>query len=144
MNTQEQSSLFKYPLFRRNSFSRLYHILPNCFKPYRDLPSFTQYMLRFALVFNTEIPQGTFMYMSKSNDPYKYTIMTSINCKDRSFCIARDIKYRKEIPFIIGEYVSLKSTPDLCIKPCATNLTLYLTTSLFSFLFQMKTHLNPI
>jgi hypothetical protein len=33
--------------------------------------------------------------------------------------------------------------PGLCVNPCATNLALYLTTSLFSFLFQMNTHLNP-
>jgi hypothetical protein len=29
------------------------------------------------------------------------------------------------------------------VNPCATSLALYLTTSLFSFHFQMKTHLNP-
>jgi hypothetical protein len=99
-------------------------------------------MLRFAFVFGTEISSGTFMYMSESNEPYKYAVTTSINCKDRCFCIARDIRYQKVIPFITGEYVSLKSTPGLYVKPCATNLALYLTTSLFSFLFQTKTHLN--
>jgi hypothetical protein len=79
MNTQGQSSLFEYPLFRRNSFSQLYHILPDYFKSYKDLTTFTQYMLRFAFIFGTEIPSGTFMYMSESNDPYKYAIMASIN-----------------------------------------------------------------
>jgi hypothetical protein len=93
MNTHGQSSLFEYPSFRRNSFSQLYHILPDCFKGYKDLTSFTQYMLQFAFIFSTEIPLGTFMYMSKSNDPYKYVVMTSMNCKDRCFCISRDIKY---------------------------------------------------
>jgi hypothetical protein len=121
MNTQGQSSLFEYPLFRRNSFHQLYHILPGCFKPYRDLISFTQYMLWFALEFGTEIPSGTFMYMSEYNDTYKYAITTSINCKDRCFCIARDIRYQKVIPFITGEYVSLKSTLGLYVKPCAKN-----------------------
>jgi hypothetical protein len=32
----------------------------------------------------------------------------------------------------------------LCVNPCATSLALYLTTSLFSFRFQTKIHLNPI
>jgi hypothetical protein len=135
MNTHGQSSLFEYPLFRRNSFSRLYHILLDCFKPYKDLISFTQYMLRFAFIFGIEILSGTFMYISESNDPYKYAVTTSINCKDRYFCITRNIRYQKVIPFIIEEYVSLKSTLGLCVKPCATSLALYLTTSLFLFLF---------
>jgi hypothetical protein len=101
-------------------------------------------MLRFAFVFGTEIPSGTFMYISKYNDSYKYTVTTSINCKDRCFWIARDIRYQKVIPLITGEYVSLKSTLGLCVKSCATSLALYLTTSLILFLFRMKTHLNPI
>jgi hypothetical protein len=84
------------------------------------------------------------MYMSESNDPYKYAVTTSINYKDRCFYIVRDIRYQKVIPFITGEYVSLKSTPSLYVKSCTTSLALYLTTSLFSFLFRMKTHLNPI
>jgi hypothetical protein len=143
MNTQRQSSLFEYPLFRRNSFSRLYHILPDCFKPYKDLISFTQYMLRFAFIFGTEIPLETFMYISESNDSYKYAVTTSINCKDRWFCIVRDIRYQKVIPFITGEYILLKLTLSLYVKPCATSLALYLTTSLLSFLFLAKLHLNP-
>jgi hypothetical protein len=57
--------------------------------------------------------------------------------------MARDIRYRNVIPLITGEYVSLKSMPGLCVNPCATSLALYLTTSLFSFCFQMKIHLNP-
>jgi hypothetical protein len=138
MNTHGQSSLFEYPLFRRNSFSRLYHILPDCFKTYKDLTSFTQYILWFAFVFSTEILSGTFMYMSESNDPYKYAVMTSINCKDICFCIVGDINYQNVIPFTTGEYISLKSTSGLCVKPYATSLVLYLTTSLFSFLFKQK------
>jgi hypothetical protein len=82
------------------------------------------------------------MYMSKSSDPYKYAVMTSINCKDKCFFIARDIRYQKVIPFIIGEYVSSKSMLGLCVNPCVTNLALYLTTTVFSFCFQIKTHLN--
>jgi hypothetical protein len=53
-------------------------------------------------------------------------------------------QYRKIIPFITGEYVSLKSMTGLYVNPCSTNLALYFITSLFSFLFQMNTHLNPI
>jgi hypothetical protein len=100
-------------------------------------------MLWFAFIFGTEIPSWSFMYMPKSNDPYKYAVMTSINYKNRCFCIVRDIRHRKVIPFITGEYVSLKSTLGLCVKRCAIILALYLTTSLFLFLFQTKTYLNP-
>jgi hypothetical protein len=108
MNTHEQSSLFENPLFMRNFFGQLYHILLDYFKPYKDVISFTQYILRFAFVFGIEIPSETFMYMSESNDPYKYAVTTSIKCKDKCFCIVRDIKYQNVIPFITGEYVSLK------------------------------------
>jgi hypothetical protein len=76
MNTQGQSSLFEYPLFRRNSFSRLYHILPDCFKSYKDLTSFIQYMLRFAFVYGTEIQLGTFIYIYPN-------LMTHINMQSR-------------------------------------------------------------
>jgi hypothetical protein len=100
-----------------------------------DMTSFTQYLLRFAFVFGKKTPLGTFMYMSESNDLYKYAVTTSINYKNRCFCIVRDIRYQKVIPFITGEYVSLKSTPSLYVKSCTTSLALYLTTSLFSFLF---------
>jgi hypothetical protein len=37
----------------------------------------------------------------------------------------------------------LKSTSGLCVRPCATSLDLYLTSSLFSFIFRTKTHLYP-
>jgi hypothetical protein len=43
---------------------------------------------------------------------------------------------------MIGEYVPMKSMSGLCIHPCVTNIVLYLTTSLFSFLFRMNTHFN--
>jgi hypothetical protein len=132
MNTKRQSSLFEYPLFRRNSFNRLYHILPNCFNPYMNLTSFRQYMLRLVFVFSTEILSATFMYMSESNNPYKYAFMTSINCKDRCFWIARDIRYRKVISFNTEEYVSLKSTPGLgggfsglCLKTSSYGLVIW-------------------
>jgi hypothetical protein len=83
------------------------------------------------------------MYISESINPYKYVTMTSINCIDRYFYIARDIKYQKSIPFITREYVSLKLMSGLCVNPYATSLDLYLMTSLFSFGFWMKTYLNP-
>jgi hypothetical protein len=63
------------------------------------------------------------MYISESNDPYKYTITTSINYKDRYFWIPRDIRYWNVIPFITGEYVLLKSMPGLCVKSYATSVT---------------------
>jgi hypothetical protein len=96
-------------------------------------------MLQFAFKFGTEIPSKTFMYMFEFNDPYKYVVTTAINCKDRCFCIAKVIRYRKVIPFITGEYVSLKLTLVLYVKPCATKLALYLATSLFSFFEQKLT-----
>jgi hypothetical protein len=33
------------------------------------------------------------MYILESNDPYKYVVTTPINCIDRRFCTAKDIKY---------------------------------------------------
>jgi hypothetical protein len=96
-------------------------------------------MLRRTFAFDTDIPSETFMYMSKSSDPYQYAVMISINCKDICFCVVRDIRYRKVITFITGEYISLKSMSGLYMNPCATSLALYLTTSLFPFRFQMKT-----
>jgi hypothetical protein len=53
-------------------------------------------------------------------------------------------QYQKIILFITREYVSLKSMTGLYMNPCSTNLALYFITSLFSFLFRMNTHLNPI
>ena len=103
MKTHGQSSLFVYPFNLRNSLNRLYHIRPNCFKPYNDFCNLMQYMLRFALGFGMLIPSGTFMYISESNDPYKYAVTTSINCIGRRFCTVRDTKYRKVIPLITGE-----------------------------------------
>ena len=113
MKTHRQSSLFVYPFNLRNSLNRLYHIWPDCFKPYNDFYNLTQYMLRLALEFGILIPSGTFMYILESNDPYKYAVTTSINCIDRRFCTASDIKYQNVIPLITGEYVSLKSMPGL-------------------------------
>jgi hypothetical protein len=132
-----------YPFDLRNSLNRLYHIRPDCFKPYNDLSNLVQYMLRFALLSGTWIPSRTFMYILESSDPYKYVVTMSINCIDRRFCTAKEIKYRNVILLITREYVLLKSTPGLCVKPCATSLALYLTTSLFLFLFPTKTHLYP-
>jgi hypothetical protein len=142
MNTHEQSSLLEYSLFRRNSFNRMYHIRLGCFKTYRDLASFTQYILWFACTFGIGIPLRTFMHISESSDLYKYVVTTSNNCKDRKHYIIRDIKYRMVIPFITGDYVSLKSMSGLCVNPCVTILDLYLTTSLYSFYFWINTHLN--
>jgi hypothetical protein len=68
MNTHDQSSLVEYPLFSRKSYNWLYHIRTDCFKPYRDLVSFTQYMLP-ACELGIEIPPETFISLSKSSDP---------------------------------------------------------------------------
>jgi hypothetical protein len=62
--------------------------------------------------FGRDITLGTFIYTSESSDPYKYVVMTSINYKDRHFCVARDIRYQKVILFITREYVSLKSMSE--------------------------------
>jgi hypothetical protein len=94
--------------------------------------------------FNTEISSETFMYMSESSNLYRYVVTASIPYKDKCFCIVRDIRYQNFIPFITGEYVSLKSMLGLYVNPCATSIALYLMTSLFSFHFQMKIYLNWI
>jgi len=103
MKTHGQSSLFVYPFNLRNSLNRLYYIRPDYFKPYNDFCNFTQYMLLFDLLSGILIPLGTFMYISESNDPYKYAVTTSINYIDRRFCTASDIKYREVTPLITGE-----------------------------------------
>jgi hypothetical protein len=100
-------------------------------------------MLRHMFAFSIDIPSRTFMHISKSSNPYKYVFTTPINCKDRCFYIVRDIRYQKVILFITGVYVSLKSMPGLCVNPCEISFALHLTTSLFSFCFWIKTHLNP-
>jgi hypothetical protein len=63
MNTHGQSSLLENPFRRRNSFSWLYHILPNYFKSYNDFWSFTQYMLREWFLFGISIPSGKYIYI---------------------------------------------------------------------------------
>jgi len=75
------------------------------------------------------------MYMSEPSDPKRYIVTMSINCIDRRFYTAREIKYQNVIPPMTGEYISLKSMSDLYMNPCATSLTLCLTTSLFLFRF---------
>ena len=49
---------------------------------------------------------GNQSYMSESSDPHGYVITTSINCRDRWFCTANDISYRKEIPPLENSWVS--------------------------------------
>src|ERR1039458_7484769 len=73
MKTHGLITLFLYPSFRRYSLSRLYHIRPDCFSPYKDLLNFIEYIsLGFDLyvsgIFN---PSGTFIYLSLSSEPYK-------------------------------------------------------------------------
>jgi hypothetical protein len=103
MKIHGQLSLFVYPFSLRNSLNRLYHIRPDCFKPYNDFYNLMQYMLQFALGFGIMIPSGTFMYILESNDPYKYAVTTSINYIYKRFCTASDIKYRNVILAITEE-----------------------------------------
>jgi hypothetical protein len=138
MKTHMQSSLFVYPSNLRNSLNWLYHIRPDYFKPYNDFCNLTQYILRFALGFGILIPSETFMYILESNDPYKYAVTTSINCIDRQFCIASDIKYRNVISLITKSKFHWNQRQVFCIKPCATSLALYLTSLLFSFFYGWK------
>jgi hypothetical protein len=69
----------------QNYFNRLYHILPDYFKPYNDLTSFTQYMLRFACILETEIPSETFIYISESNARIDDFVLLDILNIDRLF-----------------------------------------------------------
>jgi hypothetical protein len=75
MKTQGQSSLLELSLFRRNSFSRLYHIHPDYFKSYNDLLSLTQYILSPTFAFGIDIPSETFMYM--------FELVTHINMQSQ-------------------------------------------------------------
>jgi hypothetical protein len=43
------------------------------------------------------------MYISKSSDPYKYAVTTSINCIFKFKLAAIDIRYQNIMPLIIGE-----------------------------------------
>jgi hypothetical protein len=51
------------------------------------------------------IPSGTFMDLSESNDPCRYTVKMSINYIARQFCNANDIKYLKLMSLIIGNRI---------------------------------------
>jgi hypothetical protein len=98
-------------------------------------------MLRPTFAFGTDIQSWTFMYIPESSDLYKYAVMTSINYKDKHFCVTRDITYIKVILFITEKYVSLKSTSGLCMKPCATNLASH--NLIFLILFSDENSLEP-
>jgi hypothetical protein len=102
MNTQGQSSFFWNPFSTKNSLSLLYHILPDCFMPYNDLCSLTLYILQSSS-FGTLIHLCTFIWIFASNDPYKYTVTTSINFICNSMFTTMDIKYRNVVPFITRE-----------------------------------------
>jgi hypothetical protein len=54
------------------------------------------------------------------------------------------MRYQKLSQFITRERVSLKSMLRLYVNPRVTSLALYLKTLLFSFRFQIQTHLNLI
>jgi hypothetical protein len=100
-------------------------------------------MLRPTFAFSIDISSETFMYMFESSNPYKYAVTTSIKCKTRCFCVARDIRYWKVIPFITGEYVLLKLISGLCVNPCATSICLISHNLIVLIPFPNKNPLEP-
>ena len=80
MNIHGHIGLFTYLSFNKYLLRQLYHMRPDCFNPYEDHCSLIEYILQdFELCTSgTFNPFGIFIYMSLSNDPYKYAITTSI------------------------------------------------------------------
>ena len=100
--------LFSNPSFNRYSVSRLYHMQPDCFKPYKDLCSLIEDMFRdFELYASGNLyPSGIFMYISLSNDPYRYAVTTSIKRISKFSVTTKLIKNLNVIASITREYVS--------------------------------------
>ena len=119
MKMHGQSSLMINFLRKRKSLNRWYHIRPDCFRPYSDLWSLTQWVLLGVLSLFSK-PAGVRMYISLSTLPYKYAVTTSINLIFNCSLTVRLIKYLKVMESMTGEYVASKSTPGLCENPCAT------------------------
>ena len=63
--THGQIRLFSNPSFNRYSLSRLYHMRPDCFKPYKDLYNLIEYTLQDFKLYAPGIlnPSGIFKYM---------------------------------------------------------------------------------
>ena len=144
MKTQGQSSFLVYPFNERNSLSRLYHIRPDCFKPYNDFCNFTQYMFRFAAGFGMLIPSGTFIYISESSEPYKYAVTTSINCKDRRFWTANELNIGRLCHSSLenkSHYNQYRTFAWSLVLPTLLYISL---PHYFLFSFRTKTHLYPI
>ena len=99
--------LFTYPSFSKYSLRRLYHMLPNCFNPYKDRCNLIEYMLRDFILFASGNlnPSTIFMYISLSIDLYKYAIITSMRCISSFFETSKLIKKRNVIASMMGEYV---------------------------------------
>ena len=104
-NIHGQIESFLYPSFIKYSLRRLYHILPDCFNPYRDVFNLIEYYSREPAPSSLN-PSGSFIYMSLSSDLYKYAVTTSIRRKLKFSFIARIIRYLKVVACITGEYVS--------------------------------------
>ena len=100
----------------------------NCFNPYKDLCSLIEYILRDVGLYVLYIlyPSGVFMWISLSNDPYRYVVTTSINRISKFSFATQLIKNMNVIVSITGAHVSSQSIPGLYEKPCATSHALYL------------------
>jgi len=93
VNIHGQTRLLTYP-FNKYLLRQLYHMCSDYFNPYKDHYSLIEYRLRdFELyISGTLIPLGIFIYMSLSNDLYKYIVTTSIR---RMFSLSETIKVIK-------------------------------------------------
>lgn len=108
MITHGNIGLFTYLSFIKCSLRRLYHIRPDCYKPYNDLCNFIAHNsmgleFNFLVILN---PFGILMYMSASNDPYKYVVTTSMSRISRILLAVKLIKNLNMMASITGEYVS--------------------------------------
>jgi hypothetical protein len=82
---------------------------PDFFKPYKDFCSLIEYMFRDFELYALGILYASriFIYLSLSNDPYRYAVITSIKRISKFYVTSKLIKNLNVIAFITGEYVSL-------------------------------------
>src|ERR1700692_424047 len=91
-------------------------------------------------------PVGCFIYNSSVRYPFKYAPLTSIWHRCHPLIVESAIEVRSVSNFITGTKVLrlLKSVPGFCVKPHATSLALYTSTSPFSFHFFTKVHFGSM
>ena len=109
MKKHGQIGLFSNPSFKKYSLRRLYHMRSDCFNLYGDLCSLIEYIFWDVelCALGTLYPSGIFMYVSLSNDPYRYAMITSIKRITKFSVTTKLIRNLNVIASITGAYVSL-------------------------------------